>query len=156
MGDREWRRYLCHDCILVNSINTSLFNSLCKTNQFLIPIQFAPMFQSPRPSENRRNRIRRSLPPLLMFPIMSRDGPVRGLRLDRLAIRGDQHRRHETEGTVALGNDIGLNVAVVIFTGPDESTARFEGLGYHVVDETVLVPDSFGFELGFVFSIRRG
>ena len=60
-----------------------------------------------------------------MFPIMSRHRPMRRLRLDRLAIRGNQNTGHESQGAIALGEDIGLDVAVVIFTGPDEAAAGF-------------------------------
>jgi len=86
---------------------------------------------------------------------MSRDRPVRRLRLDGLAVGGNQNRCHKAEGAVALGEDIGLDVAVVVFASPDETAGRFKGLGDHVVDETVFVPDAFGVELGFVVPARR-
>jgi hypothetical protein len=54
-----------------------------------------------------------------------------------------------------LSEDVGLDVAVVVFGGPDETAGGFQGLGDHVVDEAVLVFDSAGFELGGVVSITE-
>ena len=52
--------------------------------------------------------------------------------------------------TVALGDDIGLDVAVVVFARPDEAAGRLEHLRHHVVDEPVLVPDAQAVELRLV------
>lgn len=56
--------------------------------------------------------------------------------------------------TVSLSDWIGLNVTVVIFASPDESTLRFHGIGYHIVDQTVFIPNFFGFKRRFVFAIN--
>ena len=49
--------------------------------------------------------------------------------------------------TVSLGHGITLNIAVVVFAGPDEAALRLHGVGYHVVNETVFVPDTGRLEL---------
>lgn len=50
-----------------------------------------------------------------------------------------------------LRHGVRLHVPVVVLAGPDEAAVGLHGLGHHVVDQAVLVPDSFGLELGLVF-----
>lgn len=38
-----------------------------------------------------------------------------GFRLEGLAVRCDEDGGHEAEGAESLGNDVGLNVSVVVF-----------------------------------------
>ena len=53
-----------------------------------------------------------------------------------------------------LGDRVGLHVTIVVFASPDEFAAGFESISDHIVDKSVLVPDSFflesRLELGFV------
>lgn len=42
---------------------------------------------------------------------------------------------------LTLGQDVGLDVSIVVLTGPHEGSRRLEHLGHHVVDQPVLVPD---------------
>lgn len=91
---------------------------------------------------------------LLVLSVVSGDCSVSGLRFDGLAIRAHEHRGHQTQGTVALGNDVALHVSVVIFAGPDETTGAFHTLRYHVVNETVLIPDFSGIEVLLVSTLE--
>ena len=77
-----------------------------------------------------------------MFPVMSCDCSVGRLSLHGLAVRGDEHAGHETQGAVALGHDVRLDVAVVVLARPHEAAVGLERLGDHVVNQTVLVPDA--------------
>jgi len=78
------------------------------------------------------------------------DGAVSGFSLDGLAVWGNEDGSHETERSVTLGDDIGLDVSVVVLAGPDEATAGFQGLGNHVVDKTMFIPNSLLLELGLI------
>ena len=84
---------------------------------------------------------------------MAGDSSVRGLGFDGLAIGTHQNGSHQSQRAVALGDDIRLDVAVVVLAGPDEAAARFETLSDHVVDQTVLVPDAVLLEFGFVAAV---
>ena len=78
---------------------------------------------------------------------MAGDSPVGSLGLNGLAIGGHQDGGHEAERTVTLGHNVGLDVPIVVLAGPDEAPVPLDGLGHHVVDEAVLVPDVLGLEL---------
>ena len=88
-----------------------------------------------------------------MLAVVTGDGAVRGLALDNVTIRGDELRGHHTKRAEALGDNVRLNVTVVVFRGPHEATVALDGLSNHVINETVLVPDSELLELGLVLSI---
>lgn len=64
--------------------------------------------------------------PDLVLAVVASDRAVRGLRLDGLSVRGDQHGGHQTERAVALGDDIGLDITVVVLASPDEATVRLD------------------------------
>lgn len=83
---------------------------------------------------------------------MSGDSAMGSLRLQYI-IRGDEAGGHETERPVALGHDIALYVSIVVLARPYEPAAGFDGLGDHVVDESVLIPDAFSFEVCFVLFV---
>ena len=113
------------------------------------------MLQSSRPGEDGGDGIGRGLLSLLVLAVMPGHGAVSGLGLDRLSVGANQHRGHETQGAVALGNYVGLDVAVVVLAGPDKLAAGFQGLGDHVVDQAVLVPDSGLLEIFDVLTVRE-
>jgi hypothetical protein len=52
-----------------------------------------------------------------------------------------------------LSQTIGLNIPVIIFAGPNESTFTLNHIGDHIVDESVFVPDLLGFEIFFVLFV---
>ena len=97
------------------------------------------MRQSPRPGENRSDRIGRGLLAPLVEPVMARHGAVGGLGLHRLSVRSDQHRGHQPQRTEALRHGVRLHVAVVVLAGPYETAAPLEGRSHHVVDQPVFV-----------------
>lgn len=49
-----------------------------------------------------------------------------------------------------MGEDVGLDIAVVVLGSPDETSRRFNSLGNHVIDETMLVVDTRRLELRLV------
>jgi len=46
---------------------------------------------------------------------------------------------HEAKRSISLSDNVRLDVSVVVLASPDETTAAFEDLGDHVVNESVLV-----------------
>ena len=84
---------------------------------------------------------------------MPGDGSVGSLTLDGLTIRSDELAGHHSETSEALSQDVRLDVAVVVLTGPDETSGRFDRLSDHVVNQAVLIVDSGSFELGFIFAV---
>ena len=49
-----------------------------------------------------------------------------------------------------LRNCIRLHVSIIVLARPHEASLALHGLSHHVVDETVLVPDTSGIKLGLV------
>ncbi|AFT99004.1 NADP-dependent isocitrate dehydrogenase [Nocardia brasiliensis ATCC 700358] len=112
------------------------------------------MLEPARPGEDRRDRVGRGRLALLVLAVVPGDGAVRGLRLTGLAVRGQQHRRHQAERTEALGHGVGLHIAVVVLTGPDVTALPLHGGGDHVVDEAVLVGQARRVELGLELGVE--
>jgi len=77
------------------------------------------------------------------------NGSVRGFSLEHsVFVHAD--RRHQTEGTETLCDNIRLNIAIVVLTGPNEATTAFNCLSYKIVNQTVLIVDASFYELVFV------
>lgn len=108
------REVLGHDAVDVDGVDAGLLEPLGEGDELGLPVELAPLDQAPRPREDARDRVRARLPPLLVLPVVPRHRPVRRLRLERLAVRRDQHRRHQAQGPEALRYDVGLHVAVVV------------------------------------------
>src|SRR3546814_14716292 len=96
-------------------------------------VEFAAILGPAGPGEDRRDRVGRSRLALLVHPVMARDGAVRRLGLDRLAVRRHQHRGHQPEAAEALRNLIRLDVAVVILARPHEFRSEERRVGKECV-----------------------
>ncbi len=105
------------------------------------------MGEAAGPGEDRGDRVGRGLAALLVLAVVARDRAVRGLRLDRLAVRRHQHGGHQAERAVALRHRVRLHVAVVVLARPDIAARPLERRGDHVVDQAVLVGDAEAGEL---------
>lgn len=70
------------------------------------------------------------------------------------AILVDADGGHETEGTEALSDNVGLYVTIVVFAGPHKTTVSLEDLSNQIVNQSVLVVDAssdvFVLEFGLV------
>lgn len=64
------------------------------------------------------------------------------LALNRLAVWRDKFTGHHAQASEPLREDIGLDIAIVVFARPDKSAGRFDGLCNHIIDQTVLVVDA--------------
>ena len=79
---------------------------------------------------------------------------VCGFALNDQPIRCQQLARHHPETSKALREDVALHVSIVVLGRPYEPTRGLDGLRDHVVDESMLVVDVEGLELGFVLAIQ--
>ena len=91
--------------------------------------------------------------PCLVLAEVAGDGAVRGLRLDRLAVGAHQHAGHQAERAEPLGDGVGLDVAVVVFAGPDVAALPLHRGSDHVVDQPVFVGDAGGLELALELAL---
>ena len=64
---------------------------------------------------------------------------VCGFRFDGLPIGGDELTGHHAKTAESLGEDVRLDIAIVVLARPNEPARRLDGLRNHVIDETVLV-----------------
>ena len=87
-----------------------------------------------------------------MHTVVAGDGAVGSLSLNT-AVGRLEHRGHETKGTIALSDDIRLNITVVIFAGPDEATAGLDSVRDEIINEAVLIPEAGSLELSLVVTI---
>ena len=152
------RQILRHDPIQINHLHARPLQRTREHLQLLVLVQVRPMQQPARPRKDRRDRVRRRLPALLVLAVMPRDGAVRGFALDGEPVGCDEFRGHHSEGAEALREDVRLHVSVVVFRCPDEATGGFDYLSNHVIDETVLVIDARCLKLFLVFAYhsRKG
>jgi hypothetical protein len=57
-----------------------------------------------------------------------------------VAIRRDEHTRHQSETSISLSNDITLDVSIVVLAGPDESSVALDSISHQIVNESMLIP----------------
>jgi hypothetical protein len=89
-------------------------------------------------------------PYLLVLSVVSGDSTVSSFSFTGLAIGCVKDRGHQTKGTVTLSDNIGLNITIIVLTSPDKVTVRLEALGNHIINKTVLVPDTSSIELRLI------
>ena len=107
-----------------------------------------------RPREDRRDRVGGGRLALLVLAEVAGDGAVRGLGLDGLAVGRHQHARHQPERAEALGDGVGLHVAVVVLARPHVAALPLQRGGHHVVDQAVLVGEAGGLEVGLELGVE--
>lgn len=115
--------------------------------------------------ERHTDGIGGSLLSLLVLSVMTSDSSMGSLCLDSLSIGTDKDGSHETERAIAcnrwdrslsplpsltLCNGVRLDISIVILACPYESSIRLHCLSDHIIDETMLIPDTRGLELSLV------
>jgi len=73
------------------------------------------------PCVDRGNGVGGGLFSLLVLSVVTGNSTVSSLSFNTAAW-GQQNGGHQTERTVTLGNDIGLDITIVVFTGPNKTT----------------------------------
>ena len=105
---------LGHDAIDIDGVNAGLLESLSEGNELRGFVELATLDETTGPGEDGGNGVGGGLVALLVLAVVAGDGTVGSLRLEGLAIGGDEDRGHETEGAEALSNDIGLDITIVV------------------------------------------
>lgn len=109
------REVLGHDAVRVHRVDARLLQRLGKLDQLGRAVELAALDQAARPGKDGGDRVGARLAALLVLAVVPRDGAVGGLGLERLAVGGDEDRGHEAQGAEALGDNVGLDVAVVVY-----------------------------------------
>lgn len=149
-------KVLGHDFVLLDGSNGSSLDLFGVLGKVLVSVKLGTVLETTGPGKDGRNRVGRGLSSLLVDTVVAGDGTVGSLGLDGLAVRGDEHGSHQAERAVTLGDNVGLDITVVVLGCPDKATVRLERLSDHVVDETVLVPDTSGLVLGLELPEKGG
>ena len=103
-------------------MSTHTFSSVAaKCASAVVAVELGAVREPARPGEDRGDGVGRGLLALLVLAVVARDGAVRGLRLDRLAVGRHQHAGHQAERAEALRDGVGLHVAVVVLAAPTRS-----------------------------------
>jgi len=75
--------------------------------------------------------------------------------LNGLTIRSDEFAGHHTQASVALSQNVTLNITIIVLRSPDKATGGFDGLRDHIVDESMLVVQASFFERSSVFPVAK-
>lgn len=146
---------LGHHSIYINHFNTRGLKITTPLLECFILVKFGPEGETAGPREDARYRVGASLLALLVLSVMTSNSPVGSLRFYGLAVRGHQLRSHHAQRAKSLCEHIRLYVSVVVFACPYETTVGLNGLSDHVVNQSVLIPETLGFKLGLVLAIHR-
>ena len=147
-------KVLGHDSILVDDLHASLLERRAEILQGGVVVELGSVDETTGPREDGSHRVCRSFFALLPLTVVPGDSTMGSLALDGLAIRSDELTGHHSETSEALGQNVGLDVAIVVLASPDETSRRFDRLSDHVINQAVLVVDSCSFELGFVLAVE--
>ena len=107
---------LGHDALIVDNLNASALKLLSKGNDIRSLVELATLDQTAGPGEDGGNGVGGGLAALLVLAVVTGHGTVGSLRLESLASRGDQGRGHQTKGAETLGDNVGLDITVVVYT----------------------------------------
>jgi len=86
-----------------------------------------------------------------MHSIVAGNCTVGSFSLDTTVSVG-QNRGHQAEGTVTLGNNVGLDITIIVLAGPYETTVGLDTVCNHIINESVFVPQL----LAFIFLLVCG
>ncbi len=139
-------KVLGHDAGL-DGLNAGSLESGAEVVEILVLVELGTVSETTGPGEDGGNGVGGGLLALAPGVIVASDSAVGSLGLNSLAVRADKNGGHETERTIALSNGVGLDITIVVLAGPAEATVGLHGVGDHVVDEAVLIPDAGSLEL---------
>lgn len=143
---------LGHEASL-HGFNTSLLEVVGELGKGGVVVELGAVGQTPGPGEDGGDGVGGGLTAGLELAVVAGDGSVGSLGLNDLAVGGKEDTGHQTKGAITLSNAVALHITIIVFAGPDEATLTLHGVGNHVVDEAVLVPDTGGLVLGLEVSV---
>lgn len=106
---------LGHDAVLIDSVDAGLLEGLGKGDNLGGVVELAALNETTGPGEDGGDGVGRRLVALLVLTVVTSDGAVGSLRLECLAVGGDEDRGHETQRAEALGDNVGLDVTIVVW-----------------------------------------
>jgi len=106
-----------------------------------VSVNLSSVHKTSSPGEDTGNWVSGSGFSLLILSPMSGDSSVSSLRF-KAAILVDENGSHETERAETLSDDVGLNISIVVLTGPDDTSFTFDGLGNHIINKSVFIRNS--------------
>jgi hypothetical protein len=107
-------KILGHDTLLVDDVDTGLLERLGEFDNLGSVVELTTLGKTTGPGEDGSNGVGRCGVTLLVLAEVTSDGTVSGLRLECLAIGGDEDRGHQTKTAETLGDDVGLDITVVV------------------------------------------
>lgn len=107
-------KILGHDAIDIDGVNAGLLKALGKGNDLGGVVELATLDETTGPGEDGGNGVGGGLVTLLVLTVVAGDGAMGSLRLEGLAIGGDEDGGHETQRAEALGDNVGLDITVVV------------------------------------------
>jgi len=107
-------KILGHDALLVDNVNTSLLERLGKLDDLGGVVKLTTLGKTTGPGEDGGNGVGRSGVTLLVLTEVTGDGTVGRLGLEGLAVGGDEDRSHQTQTAETLGDNVGLDITVVV------------------------------------------
>ena len=132
-----------------DGLDNHALHSLAEVLKLCMFVKLCTVEKSTGPGEHGGNRVSGGLATLLVDTIMPSDSSVSSLGLNR-AIGSLEHRGHETKGAVALRYNIRLDITIVVLASPYESAAGLDAIGDHIIDETMLIPETCSLKLSSV------
>jgi len=132
-----------------DSFDDDSFQGVTEVFEFSIAVQLGSVEETSSPGEDGGNGVGGGFLSLLVSSVVTSDGTVGSFSFHG-AIRGDEDGGHQTERAVTLSDDIRLDITVVVLASPDETTFGFNHICDHIINQSVFVPDTVGFEFSLV------
>lgn len=107
-------KILCHDSLVVNNVNTCLLKALSELDDLWGAVELTTLGQTTGPGEDGGDWVGGGWVALLVLAEMASDGTVGSLSFESLSVWGDKDGGHKTERAETLGDDVGLNVTIVV------------------------------------------
>lgn len=107
-------KILGHDTVDIDSVNTGLLEALSKGNNVGGIVKLATLDKTTSPGEDGGDRVGGGLVTLLVLTVVASDSTVGSLRLEGLAIGGDENGCHEAKRAEALGDNVRLDITVIV------------------------------------------
>jgi hypothetical protein len=113
LSTRE-RKILSHDAVLVDGVNTRLLELLGKHDELGGVVELAALDKALCPGVDGGDGVGGRFAALLVLAVVAGDGAVGGFSFEGLAVGGNEDGGHEAEGAETLGDDVGLDVTVIV------------------------------------------
>jgi len=139
---------------LFYSFNDGSLESISEINEWLIVIKFTSCIETSSPCKHWSNWVGWGFLSLLMESVMSGDCTMSSFGFNGTAW-ASQDWGHKTKRAISLGNNIGLNITIIILACPYESTFWFDSISNHIINKSMLIPESKGIELSFIIFLEN-